>query len=298
MDYPLIGRHKEQEILQEALQSHEAEMISVIGRRRVGKTFLVRTVYKKQLCLEIAGIQNAARKEQLENFTLRLNRVAKPTRPFKTPKTWLEAMYLLMDYLESLDTPHKKVVFFDELPWLATHKSGFLRALGVFWNSWASINNIVVVICGSAASWMIRKVVNHKGGLHNRITKRIHLSPFNLSETQHYLKSRSVYLDRYQLVQLYMAMGGIPHYLKEVRAGKSAIQNIEAICFADTGLLKDEFSRLYPALFDDAEKHIAIIRALASKKMGMTRNEILKKITTLLDIVIQSEQKKAKKAVY
>jgi hypothetical protein len=183
----------------------------------------------------------------------------------------------LIDYLESLNTNVKKVIFLDELPWLATHKSGFLRALGMFWNSWASRNSIVLVICGSAASWMIQKVVNHKGGLHNRITKRLHLKPFSLAETQLFLQSRNVHIDPYQTVQLYMAMGGIPHYLKEVKPGKSAVQNIQDICFSETGLLRDEFSRLYPALFDDAEKHIAIIRALFEKKRGMTRSEVIQK---------------------
>ncbi|MCR9289680.1 MAG: ATP-binding protein [Bacteroidetes bacterium] len=255
----------------------EAEMVSVIGRRRVGKTFLIRSVYKDAICLEIEGIQNAPRKKQLKDFTARLNRAAKPAKKIKTPTNWLDAFYLLIDYMESLEETSKKVVFFDELPWLATHKSGFLRALGMFWNSWASRHNVVVVICGSAASWMIQKVVNHKGGLHNRITKRLHLKPFPLAETKHYLHSRGIIIDPYQIVQIYMAMGGVPHYLKEINAGKSAKQNIQDICFSETGLLQDEFLRLYPALFDNAENHIAIIRALFEKKQGMTRDEVIKK---------------------
>ena len=276
MESSLIGRIKEKEILLEALTSKEAEMISVIGRRRVGKTFLIRSVYKDVICLEVEGIQNAPRKEQLKDFIARLNRVAKPEK-YKTPSNWLDAFYLLIDYMEQLDLNTKRVVFFDELPWLATHKSGFLRALGMFWNSWASRNNVVVVICGSAASWMIQKVVNHKGGLHNRITKRLSLKPFTLAETNLYLKSRDIVINYYQIVQIYMAMGGIPHYLKEIKAGKSAMQNIQDICFSETGLLQDEFLRLYPALFDNPENHINIIRTLFEKKQGMTRTEILQK---------------------
>lgn len=276
MNHLLIGRKKEQEVLRLALESDEAELISIIGRRRVGKTFLVRSVYQNILSFEFAGIQNGTRKEQLQNFTLRLNRTAKNKFTFKKPNNWLEAFYTLIDYLESTDSTHRKVVFFDELPWLATRKSGFLNAFGVFWNSWASINNVVVVICGSAASWMIKNVVNSRGGLYNRITKRIHLKPFNLLETTLYLKSKNVYLDHYQIVQLYMALGGIPHYLKEVKAGWSATQAIESICFSETGVLRNEFLNLYPALFEEADNHIAIIRALASKHQGMVRNEIIK----------------------
>lgn len=277
MQKKLVGRKKEIEVLREALDSGEAEMVSVIGRRRVGKTFLVRTIYENNICFELEGIQNAPRKEQLTNFVAQLNRVAKPEKKIAVPSNWLDAFYLLIDYLETLDEQHKRVVFLDELPWLATHKSGFLRALGMFWNSWASRRNIVVVICGSAASWMIQKVVNHKGGLHNRITRRLHLRPFTLAETKSYLETRDVYIDHYQMVQLYMAMGGVPHYLKEIKAGKSAVQNIQDICFSDTGLLRDEFDRLYPALFDNAQNHIAIIRALFEKKKGMTRSELIKK---------------------
>lgn len=278
-----IGRVKEQAILQKALQSNTAEMIAVIGRRRVGKTFLVNTVYKDQLVFEVTGIQNAPFKRQVKNFLYQLGQVSEKPLPTKAPIDWLDVFILLIDYLkEKQKTQEKIVVFLDELPWLATKRSGFLQGLSFFWNSWAVKQNIVVVICGSAASWMIQKVVNHKGGLHNRITRRIYLEPFNLSETAAYLKSRNINLDQYQITQLYMAMGGIPHYLNEIEAGKSAIQNIDEICFSKDGALSDEFSRLYPALFDNAEKHILIIRALAAKKYGLTRSEIVKQ-TQLTD---------------
>ncbi|HFB99635.1 MAG TPA: ATP-binding protein, partial [Phaeodactylibacter sp.] len=169
------------------------------------------------------------------------------------------------------------IVFFDELPWLATKKSGFLRAFGFFWNNWASKNNVVVVICGSAASWMIEKVVRDKGGLHNRITKRINLKPFSLAETEVFFKSQNVKLNRYHTVLIYMIMGGIPHYLKEVKAGKSAVQNINDICFSNEGLLTDEFVNLYPALFEHSDHHILVVKALATKWKGLTRAAIIKK---------------------
>ena len=276
VDKPLIGRKREQEILQKLLHSHEAEMVAVIGRRRVGKTYLIQRVYKNRINFEVSGIQNAPRKEQLKNFTNQLKTFAPKGFKLTKPKDWLDAFFLLIDVLKLKDQKEKLVVFFDEIPWMSTHKSGFLRGLSYFWNSWAVQQNIVVVICGSAASWMIKKVIRHKGGLHNRVTKRIHLKPFTLEETKMYLDSRNIHFDHYQIVQLYMAMGGIPHYLKEIEGGRSAIQNIDQICFSETGLLHDEFLSLYPALFDNAEKHILIIRALATKHKGMTRKEIIK----------------------
>jgi hypothetical protein len=184
---------------------------------------------------------------------------------------------MLTVYLETHFKEQKAVIFLDEFPWLAAGKSAFLRAFGLFWNSWASQKNIVIVICGSAASWMISKVVRDKGGLHNRITRRIHLLPFNLNETELFLNSRGLRLDRYQLLQIYMAMGGVPHYLKEVEPGKTAIQNIDQICFSQQGLLREEFSQLYPALFDHPENHIRVVRALADTRNGMSRTDLLAK---------------------
>lgn len=275
MPQSFIGRKKELEILQTALRSEEPEMVAVIGRRRVGKTFLVRTAFEGHLDFEITGTQNASTSEQLKNFAIRIRDFFGQDALSVTPDNWMDAFEILMRQLERKQKTGKMVVFFDELPWLAKPKSGFLNALGFFWNSFATRRNIVVAICGSAAAWMIQKVVYHKGGLHNRITKRIDLQPFNLCETEAFLNARNVRFDRYQLLLLYMAMGGIPHYLKEIEAGKSAAQNIDILCFSRTGLLRDEFSKLYPALFEHADNHIAIIRALAQKWKGMSRVEIV-----------------------
>ena len=274
MSQIFIGRKKELEILHKALGSEEPEMVAVIGRRRVGKTFLVRTAFGEQLDFEITGTQNASTREQLRNFAIRIRDFFGEKALSGTPANWMDAFEILMRQLERKGKTGKIVVLFDELPWLASRRSGFLNALGFFWNSWATRRNIVVVICGSAAAWMIQKVVYHKGGLHNRITKRVDLQPFNLNEAEAFLRSRGVLFDRYHLLLMYMAMGGIPHYLKEIEAGKSAAQNIDTICFSTSGLLRDEFSKLYPALFEHADNHIAVIRALAQKWQGMSRTEI------------------------
>ena len=270
-----IGRKQELRILHEALDSEEAEMVAVIGRRRIGKTFLINEAYKGKIQFEITGIQNAPRAEQIHNFVYQLNEASQAVDPVASPSTWLETFILLINWLKQLDQSEKLVVFFDELSWLATPNSGFLRALEFFWNSWAVKQQIVVVICGSAASWMIQKVVNHKGGLHNRISRRIFLAPFSLAETEEYLHSRNLHFDRYQIAELYMTMGGIPHYLKEVQSGQSVVQNIDRICFSPVGLLKEEFSRLYPSLFTKADNHITVIRALGSSHQGLIRKSIV-----------------------
>ncbi len=275
METKFIGRRKEIKILQEALEGGEADMVAVIGRRRIGKTTLIKHFYGEQIDFEATGVQNAPLPEQLHNFAIRMNDTFYEGAPVFNPGNWLDAFHQLCSALDRKKKPGRMIVFLDELSWFDSHKSGFIRALGFFWNSWAVNKNIVVVICGSAASWMIQNVVNDRGGLHNRITKRIFMKPFTLAETAEYFQSRHINYNHYQIAQIYMAMGGVPHYLKEVRGDKSATQNIDDICFADEGILKTEFARLYPSLFDQSEQHIAIIRALALGRQGLPRTQIL-----------------------
>jgi uncharacterized protein len=273
----IIGREAEIKVLHEALASSSAELIAVYGRRRVGKTYLIRTVYEKELILELTGLNNASYSEQLENFNLTIARAFGLPLSSAKPQSWLQAFHILMQVLEPQLKNTKKVFFLDEMPWFDTPKSGFLSAFDHFWNTWAyKQKNLVVVICGSAASWMIQNIVKNKGGLHNRITRRMRLMPFNLYETELFLQSQFVHLDRYQLLQLYMTTGGIPHYLKDVRRGESVTQAIDRMCFTNDGSLSDEFKNLYAALFGSSEKHECIVKALANKPNGMTRNEILK----------------------
>jgi AAA+ ATPase superfamily predicted ATPase len=274
----IVGRENEIIILNSVLKSSQSEMVAVYGRRRVGKTYLVRNCYKKELIFSISGMHNATQHEQLINFSIALKEAKKSRAKSIAPSSWIEAFEELKDFIASQKTKTKKVLFFDELPWLDTPKSNFLHALDLFWNSWATTrNDIVLVICGSAASWIIKKILNDKGGLHNRVTKRIRLMPFTLRETELFFKQKQIKMDRYSITQLYMAIGGIPFYLNEVQKGKSVAQNIEQICFSKDGLLQTEFQNLYKALFNNSDKHVRIIKALAASHQGLTRNAIIKK---------------------
>jgi len=273
----IIGRESEQRLLNEAFQSPESHLAAVYGRRRVGKTFLVRELFRGQLTMELTGLHNEPMKRQLENFASSLRRHF-PSAPVAAPSSWLAAFELLQNLTSGLPVSRgkKRVLFIDEFPWLETRRSGFLAAFELFWNTFASQrSDMLVIICGSAASWMIRKVIGSKGGLHNRITVRLRLAPLTLGETRTYLEHRNVRLDDFQIAQLYMAIGGIPHYLNQVQSGRSAAQNIDRLCFAKDGLLADEFQHLYAALFEDANQHEAIVRALAKSGKGLTRNELL-----------------------
>jgi uncharacterized protein len=272
----MIVREFETHVMKKLLDSDKAELLAISGRRRVGKTYLIKHVYAGNMVFDFTGTQYAEKENQLEKFATKLTEYSKAKITSQTPASWAAAFTQLKQYLLSLPkTKQNKVVFFDELPWIAAHRSGFLQEFSYWWNDWASTQKLVVVICGSAASWMIQKVINHKGGLHNRVTKRIHLLPFTLQETKEYLLSKKINLQHYEIIQIYMALGGVPHYLNEIVPGESAIQTINRLCLAKSGSLRQEFGNLYAALFDHPENHIAVIKALSQKHSGMTRQEII-----------------------
>jgi hypothetical protein len=272
----LVGRQGERRTLEAAMTSPDAELVAVYGRRRVGKTYLIREHFGPDICFELTGMHGAAFRVQLQNFAESFGR-AFGVRP-AVPTNWLEAFQLLIGTLKRRPSrKRKRVVFIDELPWLASRRSGFLAAFEQFWNSWASTRgDLVVVVCGSAASWMVQELLHARGGLHNRVTRHVRLEPLTLGESRDFLAARRISLDDYQLLELYMAFGGVPHYLKELSRGESAAQCIDRVCFARDGLLRQEFERVYTSLFDGAERHELVIRTLAKRRGGFTRNELLK----------------------
>ncbi len=308
-----IGRTEEQKLLVELLQTHSPQLVVIYGRRRVGKTYLVRETLKKEIVFEFSGTKDETLSQQLKNFWQILRK--KMNSAGDPPASWPQAFDLLSDHLQSLPSTQKQVVFFDEFPWINSHKSGFLQAFDYWWNSWGTKqNNLIMIICGSAAAWMIQKIINNKAGLHNRITRRLRLLPFTLRETEAYLAQRRVKLDRFQLVQLYMVIGGIPQYLSEVKKGESAGQAIDRLCFSKDGPLQNEFNNLYTSLFDEATRHLAVVRSLASSNKGLTRNELITKtglssggrISEVLEELLESGfisswlpyDKKSKDAIY
>ncbi|MBU3659751.1 MAG: ATP-binding protein [Flavobacteriales bacterium] len=273
---PLIGREKEIQVLENALQSTHSELIVVYGRRRVGKTYLIRETYKKQLRFEFTGMYKATTREQLKLFQKSLFDVS--SKKLKAPTNWLDAFQQLKDYCETLTGKGKKVLFIDEFPWLDNNKSSFLKAFDNFWNTYVTKReDIVVVICGSAAAYMINKIIRSKGGLHNRLTDKIRVEPFSLQETELLLKKNRVKLARYDILLLYMVMGGIPHYLERVKAGESVVQAIDRLCFEKDGFLRNEFKNVFASLFDQVDNHETIIRLLADVRKGLSRNAIMKK---------------------
>ena len=263
------------EILKKTLLSKKAEFLAIYGRRRIGKTFLIHEFFKdKGSYFEITGSNKASKKEQLKSFTRELKVLFPGTEKIDE---WSDAFDILLKGIQTMD-PNKKFIFFiDELPWLASPKSGFLSALDYFWNRhFSRLPNVVLIVCGSAAHWIIKKIINDKGGLHNRLSAWIRLEPFTLRETENYLAAQGINFKRKQLIELYMAFGGVAKYLTALPTGKSVAQIINEYCFASNGYLFSEFSKLYESLFDSSEKHMSVVRALAKKQHGLTQGDLLK----------------------
>jgi AAA+ ATPase superfamily predicted ATPase len=278
----IIGRQAEIRILQQALESGKAEFIALYGRRRVGKTFLIREFFKARICFELIGVHRAQLHGQLKNFSASLKKSMRlRVRPHE-PVSWQDAFLQLEEFLEATypkNPAGKQVIFFDELPWMNTPRSNFIPALEHFWNSYASLRkDLIVVVCGSAASWMIQKIVKAKGGLHNRLTRQIRLMPFTLKETEEFLVSKRIKLTRMQITELYMVMGGIPFYLDFAEPGLSAAQIIDKVCFSKDGPLREEFQKLFSSLFEESHWHNKIIELLSKKRSGISRSEILQEL--------------------
>ncbi|MBM3610852.1 MAG: ATP-binding protein [Alphaproteobacteria bacterium] len=275
----IIGRKKETEILKKAFHKKGAELIALYGRRRVGKTFLVRQLFGKEpYYFELTGIKDASLKVQLENFAKIFESKFFGGVNAVHPRDWLSAFALLTTQIQKINSSHKIVLFFDELPWLASNKSGFMQALDYYWNRhWSEFLNLTVIVCGSGASWMLDKLINAKGGLHNRLTNRILLEPFTLKETQDFLSSKGFQVHKnFKLVlDYYMVLGGIPYYLNMLESRHGSTLNIETLCFKKTGLLVDEFPKLFSSLFKQSEVNLAIIRLIAKHHYGMSREALL-----------------------
>ena len=270
----IIGRAKEIQELQRTYDSDESKFVAILGRRRIGKTFLVREVFHDRFAFTYSGIANVSTKEQLQRFYLNLKDQGYKEATY--PNNWIEAFYLLEQFLKGQPIG-KKVVFLDELPWMDAPKSSFLPAFENFWNGWASARkDILLIVCGSATSWMVNKILKNRGGLHNRLNTQIHLQPFNLHECELYANTIGLPIGKREIIDAYMIFGGVPYYWSLLNKGYSLSQNIDMLFFGRNPKLGNEFKELYSSLFKSPEVYLDIILTLGKKKIGMTREEIIK----------------------
>ena len=288
----LIGREKEIKELNELYHSEDAELIALYGRRRVGKTYLIDEVFRDRLNFRHEGlspidsekenVKAHLMKDQLTHFFRSLTMQGYKGK--KTPESWLEAFYMLEDLLvEKYKDNERIVVFLDEMQWLDTPKAKFMTGFEAFWNGWACHRKkLMVIVCGSSSSWILNNIINNHGGLYGRVTFEIKLKPFTLRECEQFLTSKEICISRYDVIQAYMMVGGIPYYLRYFNKRLSLAQNINEIFFADEAPLKDEFNRIFASIFKNAEPIKQIIKAIASKNKGITRKE-LSEITGVTD---------------
>jgi len=272
----LIGRDKERQLLQEAMTAEYSQFIAVYGRRRVGKTFLIRESFDYQFAFQFTGADKTPTRRQLARFRNALKQQGQSDTPQLT--NWTDAFYELERFL-AVQPDGKKVVFLDELPWMDAPRSGFLTELEAFWNGWVSARkDIVLVVCGSATSWMVNKIIKNKGGLHNRLTHRVALKPFSLGRCSELCAANGLVLSPKQILMGYMVFGGIPYYWSLLRKGASMDQEIDRLIFSAEGEMHDEFEMLYAALFRTPQPYLDIIAVLATKQQGLTREEMISRL--------------------
>ncbi len=299
----IIGRKNEASELRALYDSDRAQMIAVYGRRRVGKTFLIDETLKGKITFRHAGLSpvddNGHKnmlKDQLKHFhnSLKLHGLKKSKRP----ESWLDAFFLLEQYLESIDDGRRQVVFLDELPWMDTPRSGFITAFEGFWNTWGCHrDNLMVVVCGSANSWILDNLINNHGGLYNRTTYEIRLAPFTLEECEQFFSENGIKMSRYDIAQANMILGGIPYYLGYFNRGLSLAQNIDRLLFSHQAKLRNEFDRLFASIFSNPEDVKKVVKVLSLSHSGYTRLEILAKagfqeggaLTKILDALIAGD---------
>lgn len=275
----IIGREHEKAIFKKLLASKQAEFLAIYGRRRVGKTYLIKNFFSKEKAIyfEQTGINGAKLKQQLAVFAESLGKAFYQGMLPKAPTNWMDAFKQLNEAIEKVPKNTRIILFFDELPWLCRRKSGFLEAIDHYWNTlFSNRSKLLLIVCGSAASWMIREIVYAKGGLHNRITAELSIQPFSLAETANFLTHLGVKWPLANVLQIYMAMGGIPYYLRAIDKKFSATQNINHHCFERSGILYDEFNKLFASLYDNSQDYVAIIRHIYRKKKGILREDLIK----------------------
>lgn len=300
----MVGRKKEIMQLQERYNSGKAELVAIYGRRRVGKTYLVDETFKGRITFRHAGLspiemeeQSSVRplKQQLQAFYYSLVSQGMPKE--HCPKDWLEAFFMLEMHLQAIDDGSRQLIFLDELPWMDTPKSGFITAFESFWNSWACHRNVMIVVSGSASSWIQDKLINNHGGLYGRVTYEIKLEPFTLHESEQLFEERGIAISRYDVVQSYMIFGGVPFYLNYFQRGNSLAQNVDELFFMKGAKLNLEFDRLFSATFGNSDMMKSIVKVLAENSKGYTRSEISQKsgcanggtLTEALKVLIASD---------
>jgi hypothetical protein len=270
----IIGRKEELLHLRDYIAADQPDFLVVYGRRRVGKTFLIREFFDNKFCFYTTGIAKVSKIEQLREFNSALNRYG--TKKYDIATDWFTAFNQLRDLIETSPVDGKKVIFLDEMPWMDTHRSGFISGLESFWNGWGSgRSDLLLIACGSATSWITNKLFRNLGGLYNRVTKRMYLSPFTLSECEEFYRSKGIVYSRQQIVESYMILGGIPYYMNQMERHLSLSQNIDRLCFRTGGALTDEYDALYSSLYEYPEKHMHIVTTLSKKTMGLTRSQII-----------------------
>jgi len=278
MKLSLVGRGEEIGDLEQLFNSNKPEFLALYGRRRIGKTFLIRQFFRGKECVffNVTGTKDGSLIEQLDHFIIQVGKIFYGGAKLMPVKNWDKAFEVLTHGMGQVPENKKIILFFDELPWMVTKNSKLLQRVDYYWNQyWSDDNRLKLIICGSSASWIINKIIKNKGGLHNRITKKMLLEPFKLPDTKRFLASQGIKINNRQILLIYMVTGGVPYYLSQIEKGLSAAQAIEKLAFTKKAFLLEEFDNLFASLFNDGDTYKQIVKLIGKRRYGIGKRELL-----------------------
>ncbi|HSW94287.1 MAG TPA: ATP-binding protein [Gammaproteobacteria bacterium] len=266
-----VGREKELYDLNQLYQARESKLAVIYGRRRVGKSCLVDRFMQDKKHLRFEGLEQNRTRAQIAQLVLDLS---EQTGDALLKQVKLDSWEPVLDYLTRLfsQTTDKYILFLDEFQWLAVNQTRLVSLLKKYWDQNWSKQNVMLVLCGSVCSYMTKRVISSKA-LYGRINWELCLKPLNPVESYQLLNEKR---NTDEVLQYLQILGGIPKYLKEVDTRKSFNQNINNMLFTESGVLANDYSKIFYSQFKEYKTYENIVRYL--RDQPRTLDEIALKL--------------------
>jgi hypothetical protein len=255
-----VGRKNELRMLNDAYRSGKDELVVLYGRRRIGKSSLVkRFAEKKKAYYEFEALEGETTPGQINHFLQQLKKqIDDPILDSVRFANWEQVFTYLTEKVINRKSKVKKILFLDELPWMAAGRIRLVSLLKYYWdNHWKS-KHVMLILCGSVASFMVKKVL-HSNALYGRTTIEILLKGFSPEEAARLLsKKRS----REETLNYQLVFGGVPKYLEQINTSQSFNKNMNTLCFSPHGIMLKEVERIFYSQFREPRTYLKIINLL------------------------------------
>ncbi len=266
-----VGRDYELDQLNTLYKAEGSQLVAVYGRRRVGKSTLVEQLMLHKPNLQFEGLEKVRTKGQIEQFTIDLrHQVADSILDSVVFANWQAVFEYLTRYFD--ECQEKQLIFFDEFQWMAVGQSKLVSLIKSYWDRYWSKQNIMLVLCGSVSSYMIKRVIKSKA-MYGRINYELALQPFSPPEIKLLLNNKR---SNDEVLLYSLIFGGIPKYLREIDVSKSFDQNMSQLLFVRNGQLVGEYEKIFYSQFKEPKIYEAIAKVLSTQPMS--QEDIAKKI--------------------